>query len=237
MAPDALGTDHAATPYLNNPDYSLNVDLADKAIAWIDNVTTFAPDKPYFCYFCPGGTHAPHQVPAEWSDRFKGQFDDGYEAYRETTFARQKELGVIPQDAQLTTRPDEIPAWDTFSPEQQKMMARQMEVFAGFTAQTDHESGRLIEYARSWPGGDNTLIFYILGDNGASAEGGLTGTINEMTFYNAVPADDAYGEAHLAEWATRRPHPTSRSAGPGRWTRPSNGPSRSLPTSAAPAIR
>jgi arylsulfatase A-like enzyme len=188
------------TPYLDNPNYTLNEDLADKAIAWIRNVTTVAPDKPFFAYYCPGATHAPHHVPLEWSDRFKGQFDDGYEAYREKTFARQKELGVVPQDAQLTKRPDEIPAWDSFTPEQQRMMARQMEVFAGFTAQVDHEIGRVIDYVRSLPGGENTLIFYEIGDNGGSAEGQLTGTIDDMSFFNAEPPDDAYGEAHLDEW-------------------------------------
>lgn len=195
-------------PYLDNPDYTLNQDLADKAITWIDNVTTFAPDKPFFCYLCPGATHAPHHVPTEWSDRFKGQFDGGWDQYREETFARQKQLGVIPPDAQLTPRPAEIPAWDSFSPQQQQMFARQMEVFAGFTAQVDYEAGRVIDFVRGLPNGENTLIFYILGDNGASAEGGLTGTINEMTFFNGVPADDAYGEAHLAEWgdATTYPH-------------------------------
>ncbi|MCA9879568.1 MAG: sulfatase-like hydrolase/transferase [Thermomicrobiales bacterium] len=195
-------------PYLDDPDYTLNQDLADKAITWIDNVTTFAPDKPFFCYYCPGATHAPHHVPAEWSDKFKGQFDGGWDQYREETFARQKQLGVIPPDAQLTPRPAEIPAWDSFSPQQQQMFARQMEVFAGFTAQVDYEVGRVIDFVRGLPNGENTLIFYILGDNGASAEGGLTGTINEMTFFNGVPADDAYGEAHLAEWgdATTYPH-------------------------------
>jgi arylsulfatase A-like enzyme len=194
-------------PSIDNPNYTLNVDLADKAIAWIRNVTTVAPDKPCFCYYCPGATHAPHQVPAEWSDRFKGQFDMGWDALREETFKRQKELGVIPQDAMLTPRPDEIPAWDSFTPEQQKMFARQAEVFAGFTAQTDHEIGRVIDFARSLPNGENTLIFYIIGDNGSSAEGGLTGTINEMTFFNAVPADDTYGEAHLAEWGGPTTYP------------------------------
>ena len=115
---------------------------------------------------------------------------------------------MIPQDCQLTKRPDEIPAWDTFTPDQQKMMARQMEVFAGFTAQVDHEIGRLIDYVRSLPGGENTLIFYEIGDNGGSAEGGLTGTIDDYTFFNGLPADDAYGEAHLAEWGdpTTSPH-------------------------------
>ena len=194
-------------PYLNNPNYTLNVDLADKAIAWIRNATTYAPHKPYFCYFCPGATHAPHQVPAEWSDRFKGQFDQGWDKLREETVKRQKDLGVVPQDAQLTPRPEEIPAWDSYSPEQQKMFARQAEVFAGFSAQVDHEIGRVIDYARSLPNGDNTLIFYIIGDNGASAEGGLTGTIDEFTFFNNVPADDAYGEAHLDEWGGPSTYP------------------------------
>ena len=195
------------TPYLDNPDYTLNEDLADKAIAWTRNVTTVAPKKPFFAFFCPGATHSPHHVPAEWSDRFKGQFDGGWDTYREAAFARQKELGVVPQDAQLTPRPAEIPAWDSYSAEERAMFARQMEVFAGYTAQTDHEIGRVIEYVRSLPGGENTLIFYEIGDNGASGEGGLTGTIDEYTFFNAVPADDAYGEAHLAEWGDPSTYP------------------------------
>lgn len=194
-------------PYVDNPDYHLSIDLADKAIAWMSTVTTHAPHKPYFCYFCPGATHAPHQTTAEWSDRFKGQFDQGWDALREETFSRQKALGVIPQNAQLTPRPEEIPGWDTYTPEQQAMFSRQAEVFAGFSAQVDHEIGRVIDYARSLPGGENTLIFYIIGDNGASAEGGLTGTIDEFTFFNAVPADDAYGEAHLAEWGGPSTYP------------------------------
>ncbi|MFN8678508.1 MAG: arylsulfatase [Thermomicrobiales bacterium] len=194
-------------PSIGNPEYTLNVDLADKAIAWIRDVTTVAPDKPYFCYYCPGATHAPHHVPTEWSDRFKGQFDMGWDALREETYKRQLEQGVIPDNAKLTPRPEQIPAWDSFTPEQQKMMSRQAEVFAGFTAQTDHEIGRVIDYARSLPNGDNTLIFFIIGDNGSSAEGGLTGTIDEMSFFNAVPADDAYGEAHLAEWGGPKTYP------------------------------
>ncbi len=195
------------TPYLDNPDYNLNVDLADKAIAWIRDVTTVAPDKPYFAYYCPGATHAPHQVPAEWIDRFKGQFDQGWDQLREETFARQKALGVIPADADLTPRPAEIPAWDSYSDEQRRIMSRQAEVFAAYTAQTDHEIGRVIDYARSLPNGENTLIFYILGDNGASAEGGLTGTIDEMTFFNAVPADEAYEAQHLDEWGSASTYP------------------------------
>ena len=196
------------TPYLDNPDYILTQDLADKAIAWIDNVTTFAPDKPFFAYFCPGATHAPHQVPAEWSDRSKASSTPGTRRTARRPSPGRRSSASSPRTLQLTPRPDEIPAWDSFTPEQQQMMARQMEVFAGFTAQVDHEVGRLIDYVRSLPNGDNTLIFYILGDNGGSAEGGLTGTVNEMTFYNAVPADDAYGEAHLAEWGdpTTSPH-------------------------------
>lgn len=194
-------------PYLDNPDYTLTEDLTDKAIAWVRTVTAIAPDKPYFAYFCPSPTHSPHHVPAEWSDPFKGQFDNGWDAYREETFARQKELGVVPQDAQLTPRPAEIPAWDSYSPEQQTMFARGMEVFAGYTAQVDHEVGRLIDYVRALPGGENTLIFLSIGDNGGSAEGGLTGSIDGVAFYNGLPGDDAYGEAHLADWGDPTTYP------------------------------
>lgn len=166
--------------------YHLSTDLADHAISYIRQVKAIAPDKPFFAYLAPGATHAPHQVPQEWSDKFKGQFDMGWDQYREMTFARQKQLGVIPADTQLTPRPDSLPAWDSLSPEEQKVYARMMELFAGFTAQVDHEVGRVVDAIDELGELDNTLVIYIAGDNGSSAEGGLEGLLNENAVFNAI---------------------------------------------------
>ena len=196
------------TPYLDHPDYTLNADLADKAIAWIRNVTTVAPDKPYFCLLLPRRHPRPAPRPGGVERHVQGPVRRRLRGVSGEDLRPPEGARRHPAGRQLTKRPDEIPAWDTFTPDQQKMMARQMEVFAGFTAQVDHEIGRLIDYVRSLPGGENTLIFYEIGDNGGSAEGGLTGTIDDYTFFNGLPADDAYGEAHLAEWGgpTTSPH-------------------------------
>ncbi|BAU65501.1 sulfatase [Stanieria sp. NIES-3757] len=177
--------------------YHLTTDLADHAINYIQQLNAVSPQKPFFTYFATGATHAPHQVPQEWSDKFKGQFDMGWDKYREQTFERQKKLGVIPADAQLTPRPDSLPAWDSLSPEEQKVYARMMEVFAAFTAQTDYEVGRVIDAINKLGKLDNTLIFYIAGDNGSSAEGGFEGLLNEMTFFNALPESLADKEAAI----------------------------------------
>src|SRR5467141_702323 len=155
--------------------YHFMADMTDKAIAWIFQQKALAPDKPFFVYFAPGATHAPHHVPKEWADKYKGKFDQGWDKVREETFARQKKLGVIPQDCALTARHPEIPAWDTFSPVMKKVLARQMEVYAGFLEHTDHHVGRLIDAIESLGILDDTLIYVIIGDNGASAEGSLQG--------------------------------------------------------------
>jgi len=168
-------------------DYTLNEDLADHAIEWIKAEKSLAPDKPFFVYFAPGATHAPLQAPKAWIDRFKGQFDMGWDRYREIVFERQKKLGVVPANAELTLRPKEIPAWDSLTPEQKKVAARLMEVFAGFMAQTDFEMGRVISAIRDVGQLDNTMIVFIAGDNGASLEGGLMGTANGMASINGVP--------------------------------------------------
>jgi arylsulfatase A-like enzyme len=160
--------------------YHLTEDLADKAIQWVRRQKSLMPDKPFFMYFAPGATHAPHHVPKEWSDKYKGKFDHGWDKLREETFARQKKLGVIPPDCDLTKRHAEIPAWDDISPEMKPILARQMEVYAGFLEHTDHHVGRLIDALADLEILDDTLIFYIIGDNGASAEGTPQGTFNEM---------------------------------------------------------
>ena len=136
------------------------------------------PDKPFFMYYAPGATHAPHHVPKEWADKYKGKFDQGWDKLREETFARQKKLGVIPQDCQLTPRHPEIPAWDTVSTEMKPILAREMEVYAGYMEHTDHHVGRLVDALKDLEVLDDTLIYVIIGDNGASAEGSLQGTFN-----------------------------------------------------------
>nr|WP_242041970.1 arylsulfatase [Alkalinema sp. FACHB-956] len=181
-------TKHIQAP-LNDPNYHLTHDLADHAIHWIQTQQSIAPDKPFFAYFATGATHAPHHAPKEWIERYKGKFDQGWDKLREETFARQKQLGVIPANAQLTPRPAELPAWDSLSKEDQKLFAHQAEVFAGFTAHTDAQVGRVIHAIDQLGELDNTLVIYIAGDNGASAEGGLTGSVNELKVFNGVPED------------------------------------------------
>jgi arylsulfatase len=138
------------------------------------------PDKPFFMYFAPGATHAPHHVPKEWADKYKGKFDQGWDKLREETFARQKKLGIVPPGCELTKRHAEMPAWDTFDPKMKTLLARQMEVYAGFFEHTDYQVGRLIDTLADMGILEDTLVYYILGDNGASAEGTLQGTFNEM---------------------------------------------------------
>lgn len=165
--------------------YHLTTDLADRSIDWVRQVKAAAPDKPYFLYLATGATHAPHHAPKEWVERFKGRFDGGWDEYRRLTLERQKQLGMVPANTRLTPRPEGIPAWDSVSADQKRVYARMMEVFAGFTAHTDHEVGRVIDAALALPGGENTLVIYIAGDNGASAEGGPQGSLNEMSIINA----------------------------------------------------
>jgi len=159
--------------------YHLTEDLADKAIDYIRQQKSIAPDRPFFIYFAPGATHAPHHVPKEWSDKYKGRFDKGWDALREETFDRQKKLGVIPKDCELTARPKEIPAWKDTEERLRPVLARQMEIYAGFLEHADHHVGRIIDTLSDLEVLNETLIYYIIGDNGASAEGTLTGTVNE----------------------------------------------------------
>ena len=167
-------------------EYHFTEDMTDRAIEWIGQQKALMRDKPFFVYFAPGATHAPHQVRPEWSDKYKGQFDDGWDAQRVRTFERQKELGVIPADAELTDRPAEIPAWDDVADDLKPVLARQMEVYAGFMEHTDHHVGRLIDSLDDLGILDDTLIYTIVGDNGASAEGTLQGCFNEMITLNGA---------------------------------------------------
>ena len=160
--------------------YHLMEDMTDKAIDWIGQEKALTPDKPFFVYFAPGATHAPHHVPKEWADKYKGKFDQGWDKLREEIFARQKTISVIPQDCQLTLRPKEIPSWDEMPAALKPVLCRQMEVYAGFMEYTDHHVGRLVDALKKLNLYEDTLIYYIIGDNGASAEGTLKGTFNEL---------------------------------------------------------
>ncbi len=168
--------------------YHFMSDMTDKAIKWVRQQKALMPDKPFFAYFAPGATHAPHHVTPEWADRYKGQFDDGWDALRERTFAKQKELGVIPADAELTERHAEIPAWDEMPEDLKPVLRRQMEIYAGFLEFTDHYVGRLLDALEDLGVLEDTLVYYIIGDNGASAEGTLNGTYNEMINFNGAAA-------------------------------------------------
>jgi arylsulfatase A-like enzyme len=168
--------------------YHLVPDMTDKAINWIGQQKALIPDKPFFVYFAPGATHAPHHVPKEWADKYKSKFDKGWDKLREETFARQKKLGVIPQDCQLTARHKEIPSWDEMPAALKPVLAREMEVYAGFMEYTDHHIGRLIDSIEKLGILNDTLIYVIIGDNGASAEGTLHGTYNEMINFNGAAA-------------------------------------------------
>ena len=164
--------------------YHFTEDMTDKAISWVRQQRSLMTDKPFFMYFAPGGAHAPHHVAREWSDRYRGRFDQGWDALREETFARQKELGVIPPDAVLTERPDEVPAWDDMPEELKPVLCRQMEVYAGFLEHTDHHVGRLLDALEELEVLEDTLVFYVVGDNGASAEGTVNGSLNESFVFN-----------------------------------------------------
>ena len=184
-----LYENHNLVPASTDPKYILTTDLTNHAIQWLRRMRSIDQSKPYFLYMAPGATHAPHHVSADWIAKFKGQFDQGWDVYRQQTLDRQKRLGVVPANTELTERPASLPAWESLSPDQRRLFARMMEVFAAFTAQTDYEMGRLLDAVRSQPDADNTLIFYIAGDNGASAEGGLVGLLNENSFFNGVPEE------------------------------------------------
>ncbi|HXI31401.1 MAG TPA: sulfatase-like hydrolase/transferase, partial [Vicinamibacterales bacterium] len=169
-----------------DPNYHFTTDMTNQAIQWIRNQQSLTPDKPFFTYFATGATHAPHHVPREWIEKFKGKFDGGWDKYRAETFARQKQLGIVPQDAKLAAKPAEIKDWDTLTADEKRLFARQMEVFAAFAAQTDYEIGRVVKAVEDLGKLDNTLILYEVGDNGASAEGGMVGLFNEMTYFNGI---------------------------------------------------
>ncbi|WP_102417443.1 arylsulfatase [Mycobacterium sp. 4858] len=191
-------------PYLGRDDYHLTEDLADKAIDWIRLQKTSAPDKPFFLYFAPGATHSPHQVWPEWSDRFAGRFDDGWDALRESIYARQLEMGIIPAGTGLTPRPEQIPAWADYDDRYKPVARRLMEVYAGFLAHTDAQVARVIDAVDALGHWENTLFIYLCGDNGASAEGTLHGAWSSPAFQNGMPEDPEWLLAHIADFGTPR---------------------------------
>ncbi|MDA0236152.1 MAG: arylsulfatase, partial [Proteobacteria bacterium] len=192
------GTTPVAPPKTPEEGYHLMEDMTDKAIGWIQQQKALSPDKPFFAYFAPGATHAPHHVPKEWADKYKGKFDAGWDVLREETFARQKKLGVIPADCELTARPKDVPGWDDMPEAFKPVLRRQMEVYAGFLEFTDHHVGRLFEAIENLGIADDTLVYYIIGDNGASAEGSFNGCFNEMSYFNGLQS------LETAEYLTER---------------------------------
>src|ERR1700675_3207186 len=179
------GTAHAEIPE-NDPGYNFNEDMADKSINWMRFQQSLTPDKPFFMYYAPGATHAPHHVPKEWIAKYKGKFDGGWDQFREETLARQIKLSVVPQGTKLAPKPEAIKDWEKLTADEKKLFSRQMEIYAGFGEHTDTEIGRLIQALEQTGQMDNTLIFYIIGDNGTSAEGGMNGVFNEMSYFNGV---------------------------------------------------
>jgi arylsulfatase A-like enzyme len=204
-----LFRDHTqTTPWIGKPDYNLTTDLADEAIRHMRDLNAAAPDKPFFVYYVPGGTHSPHQPKKEWMEKFKGKFDMGYEKLREVIFANQKRLGVVPSNTQLTPWPAEIPTWESLSVVEKKLYARQAEVYAAYAAYTDHEIGRVIQAVEDMNKLDNTLVIYICGDNGTSPEGTLSGAFNQLTAYNGIlKAPEALQMLHYEEWGSDKTYP------------------------------
>ena len=184
----------------HDPNYHFTTDMTDQAINWTRFQQAMTPDKPFYVYFATGATHAPHHAPKEYAEKYRGKFDRGWDTLREETLARQIKLGVVPAGTKLTARPAEIPAWDSLTADQKRLFARQMETFAGFAEHTDHEVGRLVDALRDMGELDNTIFFYIVGDNGASAEGGPDGSYNEILALNGIVSDVSSQLSHIDEW-------------------------------------
>jgi arylsulfatase A-like enzyme len=185
--------------HIGDEGYILDKDLATHAVNWLEMQRTLHPDKPFFLYYAPGSTHAPHQAPADWIARFKGQFTEGWDKLRKETFERQKRMGIIPKNAVLTPRPPEIPAWDSMSPDEQKVGIHMMQVYAGMLAYSDNQIGRVIDYLKQSGELKKTLIIFIEGDNGASGEGTVEGTLDNYATLSTIDLDLAYMKSHLSE--------------------------------------
>ena len=197
----------ARVPTPHYPGYNFMTDMTDQAIGWMKFQKSLTPDKPFFIYFAPGATHAPHHVPKEWIEKNKGRFDGGWDKMREATLARQVELGVVPKGTKLAAKPKDIKDWDKLTADEQKLFARQMEVYSGFGEYCDHEIGRLFDAIGDAGQSDNTLIFYIIGDNGTSAEGGMSGMFSEMTYFNNVQETVQEMLKHYDEWGGPSTYP------------------------------
>jgi arylsulfatase A-like enzyme len=217
-------------PPFGDPNYILIRDLSDRAINWIRTQRAVAPDKPFFMYFAPGNSHAPHHAPKDWIAKFKGKFDHGWDKQREITLANQKKLGIVPADTVLTPRPKDIPAWDSLNDDQKKVYARMMEVYAAATAQCDYEIGRILDSLEESGQLDNTLVIYIEGDNGASGEGTLEGTTNELGG-NLEPESLAYKVSMIDQLGSDRTYNHYPVGWAHAMDTPFNGPSRSRRTS------
>ena len=200
------GMTRVPTPH--DPGYNFMTDMTDKALSWMKFQKSLTPDKPFFVYFAPGATHAPHHVPKEWVAKYRGKFDQGWDKLREETLARQIALGVVPPGTKLANKPEAIKDWNSLTPDERKLFARQMEVYAGFGEYCDYEIGRLFDAIRETGQLDNTLIFYIIGDNGTSAEGGMSGMFSEMTYFNGVEETVQDMLEHYDDWGgpTTYPH-------------------------------
>ena len=216
-------------PYLGNPNYHFDYDLADQAIEWVRSQKAVAPDKPFFLYYAPGATHSPHHPRKEWIAKYKGQFDQGWDKVREETLARQKKLGIVPANTKLTRRSRGLPAWDSLGAEQKQLYAYMMEVYAGYLSQTDYNAGRVLDAIERMGQLDNTLVIYICGDNGASGEGKLQGSYNELAMLNQIPED--YKEVlkqkdNLGTWKTHNHYPAA-------WAHAMNAPFQWVKTTAS----
>ncbi len=206
-APTLVHDNHyVEPPTATDEGYHLNADLADRAIEFITDLRTYAPEKPFFLYYCLGAGHSPHHVEREWIEKYRGRFDQGWERWREEVFARQLEQGIVPPGTELSPRPDWVPAWGGLSDDERRLYARQMEVYAAFLEQTDHHIGRVIGHLEELGELDNSLIF-ITSDNGASSEGGVHGSFNELQSPNQLQPSVAQNLEHLDEWGGVKSYP------------------------------
>lgn len=190
-----------------DPNYHFTTDMTNHAIAWLKAQHSIAPEKPFFMYYAPGATHAPHHAPKEWIEKNKGKFDQGWDKMREETLERQKKMGIVPPDTKLAKKPADIRDWESLSADEKKLFARQMEVYAGFAEHTDYEMGRLIKTLEDLGVMDNTVVIFIGGDNGASAEGQMNGMYNEMTYFNMVPETVSEMLKHYDDWGSPSTYP------------------------------
>ncbi len=190
-----------------DPNYHFTTDMTNQAVSWVRYQQALSPDKPFFMYFAPGATHAPHHVPKEWIEKYKGKFDQGWDKLREETLARQIKDGVVPAGTKLAPKPADIKDWDKLSADEKKLFTRQMEVYAGFAEQTDYEVGRLISAIEKLGVMDNTIIVFIAGDNGASAEGQMNGMFSEMTYFSGVAETVPDMLKHYDEWGSESTYP------------------------------